>query len=177
MSNINQLEAIVFAEGGEVLINGLCRVLGIDTEELVVYVQEYNRLNRGTVLVTDDKVVLMRVSGEYASLVEQIRKDEMSEEISKAGLEVLSIVLYSESRDMSATEVEHIRGVNSGYTLRQLTMRGFLNKARVGTGYRYSPTAELMSFLGVKGKAELPDIEKIQDRVREFKDNKERQDD
>ncbi len=165
---VAQLEAVIFSEGGEMQVKKICDVLSISAEELASRVQEYNESGRGVVLVIDGKVVLMRVAGEHAPLVEQLRKSAQSEDISKAGLEVLAIVLYSEAGSMSASEVEHIRGVNSGYTLRQLTMRGLLGKARKGMGYQYAPTAELLSFLGVTSRDALPEITEVRQKVHTF---------
>jgi len=175
MINIqSQLEAVIFSEGGEMLVKSICDVLGIGTDELTVLVQEYNeKENKGMVLVIDDKKVLMRVASEYAELIEKLRKDVQNEELSKAALEVLSIVLYSEGTSLSASEVEHIRGVNSGYTLRQLTMRGLLNKTRHGMGYHYAPTAELLSFLGITNTSALPEIAQAQEQLRRFQDKDE----
>jgi len=169
MSTVSQLEAVVFSEGGEVAIKTLLNALTITEVELRNTVEEYNNQKRGTVLIIDAKKVLMRVSGEYAGLVEKLRSDVQNTDISKAGLEVLAIVLYCEQGSMTASEVEHIRGVNSGYTLRQLTLRGLLSKVRHGMSYTYTPTAELMSFLGVMHCDTLPERAQIQERLKEYK--------
>ncbi len=177
MDNLTKIEAVIFSEGGEISIKNLCKVLNISNDDLITNIQEYNNLNRGMVLVADDSMVLMRVSDKYNQLIKQLREDKINEDISKAGLEVLSIVMYCKGGDISTGEVEQIRGVNSGYTLRQLTIRGFLKKVRTGMSYRYKPTAELLSFLGITNISELPRIEEVQERIREFQNNKEEQND
>lgn len=165
---VAKLEALIFSEGGEMQISKICDVLHMNREELADRVREYNDNERGTVLVIDTKVVLMRVASEHAPIVEQFRQSIQSDDISKAGLEVLAIVLYSETGSMSASEVEHVRGVNSGYSLRQLTMRGLLSKAHKGMGYQYTPTAELLSFLGVTNISSLPEIVEVRQRIQSF---------
>jgi chromosome segregation and condensation protein ScpB len=170
MDKKSQLEAIIFSEGAEARIKDVCKILTIDNAELTTMVGEYNLSKRGTVLVLDDKKVLMRVAAEHAELVEAMRKDEQSQDLSKAALEVLSIVLYSDGGSMSASGVEHIRGVNSGYSLRQLTMRGLLSKSRVGMSYKYSPTAELLSFLGITTQTELPNLSEVRQKIQKFND-------
>jgi len=91
--------------------------------------------------------------------------------VSKAGLEVLAIVLYSGGSGVSASDVEQIRGVNSNYTLRQLTMRGLLSKERSGIGYKYTPTADLLSYLGVTDLDSIPGILDIRQKIDEFISN------
>jgi chromosome segregation and condensation protein ScpB len=164
----SQLEAIIFSEGGEMKIKNVCDALNLSKGQVLELANEHNASGRGTVLVVDEKHILMRVAGEYASLVEGLRVDAQSEELSKAALEVLAIILYNEGGRMSASEVERVRGVKSSYSLRQLTMRGLLSKARQGMGYRYAPTAELLAHLGITSLAELPDAQAVRQQLREF---------
>ncbi len=169
-----QCEALLFSEGGEMLTKDICNALSIDVESLVLLVQEYNaREHSGMVLIMDNTKLIMRVAGEHADLIKRLRQDEQKQEISKAGLEVLAIVLYSQGEAISASEIEHIRGVNSNYTLRQLTMRGLLSRSRRGMSYQYAPTAELLSFLGITTRADLPGIKDIQEQIKYFKDTNE----
>ncbi len=173
---IPTLEAIVFSEGGEIPLKEVVRVLGLTQQELSEVVDSYNRSGGGLILVQDSKRVVMRVAGNYASAIESYRKNTLSEGISKAGLETLAIVLYK--GESTASGVEHIRGVNSGYTLRQLTIRGLLNKSKVGMSYTYIPSVELLSLLGIVKLDDVPGIEEVREQLKEFenKDNNERDD-
>ena len=49
---------------------------------------------RGVTLVDDGRMVEMRARGTYAELVENARREEFTREVGRAGLEVLSTVLY-----------------------------------------------------------------------------------
>ncbi len=171
MNKQAQLEAILFSEGGEMPVKAVRDALGLQQDELAMLVSAYNEQGRGMVLVIDDKKILMRVSQEHAPLVETLRKEESNQALSKASLEVLSLVLYSEGSSLSASEIEHIRGVNSGYTLRQLTIRGLLSKVRSGMSYQYAPTAELLSFLGVTHAGALPGMAEVQQQLKIFKES------
>ncbi len=175
MDKIAKLEAIVFSEGGEVSVKQVLKVLHIGNAKLVELIKQYNNSKRGMVLVLDTKRIIMRVSGEFAEVVERVRGDTIKDGISKAGLEVLSIVLYSPDEDISASEIESIRGVNSAHTLRHLTMRGLLSKMRsksVDAGargvYKYSTTPELLAVLGVTQKEDLPDFLEIRKKISDF---------
>jgi len=108
-------------------------------------------------------------------LVEQYRGQSDAEDLSKASLEVLSIVLYKGST--TASDIEYIRGVNSGYTLRQLTMRGLVSKSKQGMSYVYAPTVELMSHLGITTLQELPQSVDMLRQLEEFERQKDDRED
>ena len=173
LNTINKLEAVIFSEGGEVLSKQVLKALSITSEQLAELVQEYNNSSRGMVLIYDNKKVLMRVASEYTYLIDQLRKDVLNESLSNAALEALAIVLYRDSNGTSASEVEQLRGVNSGYTLRQLTMRGLLNKSKQGMSYIYTPTAELLAHIGIADISQLPELTEVQDKLKIFADTQE----
>ena len=121
---------------------------------------------RGVVVVDDGREVELRVAGQAAPLVEQVRKDEYSREVGRAGQETLSAVLYR--GPLTRAEVDFIRGVNSSQTLRTLTMRGLLRKVpnpRDERSFLYEPTTELLASLGVTSVRELPDYTAIRDKL------------
>jgi len=163
-----QLEALIIGEGGTLPSKTICRVLHIDAPVLQQLVQQYNAMQRGTVLVYDGSTLTVRVAKKYAPLIAKLRTDEQHATLSKAALEVLSIILYSGKEALSASEIEHIRGVNSNYTLRQLTMRALVQKQRHGAEYRYAPTVELLSFLGVTQVQDLPEYAMVRQRISDF---------
>ena len=73
-------------------------------------------------------------------------------------MEVVSIIAYR--GPISKTEIESIRGVNCSYTLRNLLLRGLIERSdnpRDGRGYVYSITFEFLKKLGVEDVKKLPD--------------------
>ena len=77
-------------------------------------------------------------------------------------METLAIIIYRQP--ISKVEIENIRGVNSQYILRQLLIRGLIEKVASTTDRRsqnYQPTIELMQHLGIKDMKELPDFEEL----------------
>jgi segregation and condensation protein B len=175
--HIARTEAVLFSEGGEMPVSELLTALGISADELQQLCEAYNSSGRGLVILRDSKKIALRAASEYADLIETLRKERLQEALSKAALEVLAIVLYSDADAVSASEVEHIRGVKSGYILRQLTIRGLLSKAKRGMGYVYSPTLELLSLLGVTQLEALPGVAEVQQKVRAFKQSESKEHD
>ncbi len=168
MKDKNSLEAVLYSEGGDISLRRVHDILGLNELDVREIAEEYNRLDRGTVIIVGSNSVSMRVAKKYAPLVEKIRKKENERSLSKSAVEVLAIVLYSPGRSVTAQEIEHVRGVNSAYTLRQLLIKGFLTTRRDGARYVYEPTAELLAFLGVSSKEELPEFDNTQKRIKKF---------
>jgi segregation and condensation protein B len=91
-----------------------------------------------------------------------MRKDELSKELSKATLETLSIIIYKQGS--TRAEIDYIRGVNSSFILRNLLIRGLIQKESHPTDsrkYFYKPTFELLGFLGIQKLEELPDYQML----------------
>lgn len=121
---------------------------------------------RGITLVMHDGKVMLGTAPEMSELFEQLRKEELSKDLSKAALETLSIILYRSGATRS--EINFIRGVNSGYILRNLEVRGLVERDTSKADARqniYKPTLELLSFLGVSGTDALPDFQKVRDTL------------
>ncbi|MCD5384440.1 MAG: SMC-Scp complex subunit ScpB [Candidatus Pacebacteria bacterium] len=170
VNNIGAAEALIYSEGGDMSKARLLKALNINTEELNNIFSQYNNLDKGLSIIDDGKSVAMKVSGKYAEIVETYRGESESEDLSKASLEVLSIALYNGR--VTASGVEYIRGVGSSYTLRQLTMRGLLHKSKRGMSYVYTPSVDIMSFLGVTNLADLPGRDSILKKLRDFEKQK-----
>jgi len=99
-------------------------------------------------------------------------KEELNKELSKASLETLSIILYKNGVGRSL--IDYIRGVNSSFTLRALSIRGLIEKSidkEDSRRYIYKPTFELLSFMGVKSVEELPDYELVNKSIETAQEN------
>lgn len=95
-------------------------------------------------------------------MLEQIKKEELNKDLSKASLETLSIILYKNGAPRSL--IDYIRGVNSNFILRALSIRGLVEKVndpKDNRRYIYKPTFELLSYMGVTSIEELPDYENV----------------
>lgn len=123
---------------------------------------------RGITLVAHEEKVMLGTAPEMSEFFETLRKEELSKDLSKAALETISIILYRSGATRS--EINFIRGVNSGYILRNLEIRGLVERDTHKTDGRlnvYKPTLELLSFLGVGNAEELPEFQKVRDTLTE----------
>lgn len=165
MNNLeSKIEAILFWKGEAVSIKKLTEFLAVSKEEIVeaINILKANMASRGIVLLENGEEYMLGTAPEHSSLIENLQKDELNKDLSKASLETLSIILYKNGA--SRSEIDYIRGVNSSFTLRALSIRGLVEKKtddKDSRRYIYTPSFELLSYMGVKSVHELPDYQEV----------------
>lgn len=168
MELASKIESLLFWKGEPQTVSELAVALGVDPVEIPSALEALrsNLTQRGITLVSHGDKVMLGTAPEMSEFFERLRKEDLQKDLSKAALETLSIVLYRDG--VSRSEINFIRGVNSGFILRALEVRGLIEKL-VNTNdartYVYKPTLELLSFMGVGSIAELPDFEDIRGKL------------
>lgn len=115
------------------------------------------RLDQGaTRLILTETEIELVTAPELDELIESLRKDEMRRDIGKAGAETLAIVLYR--GPLTRAEIDRVRGVNSSFILRNLMVRGLVEKDTTSKNVIYKATPSLMAHLGVSEMTELPNF-------------------
>ena len=118
------------------------------------------------VLLEKDNEITLCTAPELSPLIEDLQKEELNKDLSKASLETLSIVLYKNGA--TRAEIDYIRGVNSSFTLRALSVRGLVEKItdpKDNRRYLYKPSFDLLSFMGVKSIEELPEYAEVNNGI------------
>ncbi len=156
----NKIEAILFFKGEPMSRKKLSEILEVPQTELNEGIEKLkeNLQNRGIVLMEKDNDISLGTAPEFSKLIKHLQKEELNKDLSKAGLEALSIILYKNG--VSRAEIDYIRGVNSSFTLRALSIRGLVEKivdTKDSRRYIYKPSFDLLSYMGVKSVEELPD--------------------
>ena len=164
----NKLEAILFYKNEPMEIKKLSKFLGVEEKEVKEALKKLaNSLeNRGLCLVMTEDEASLATAPEMKGLIEQIAKDEMSKEMGKAGLETLSIILYN--GPISRREIDYIRGVNSTFILRNLTMRGLVEREQDSHDqriFKYRGSLSLLAHLGIKNIEELPEFDTFKSKI------------
>lgn len=160
------IESILFIGGEPVKLTRIAKITGApkpEIENAIMALQgEYSGKKGGLILIKKDDEVQMATSSENALFVDQLVKSEIQENLSKASLEVLSIVAYR--GPIARVDIEAIRGVNCSFTVRALTMRGLLERnenPNDGRGYLYKISFDFLKKLGLDSVDKLPDYEKL----------------
>jgi segregation and condensation protein B len=167
-----QIEAILFWKAEAVSQKKLADIFETTPEEIAKDLDtlEAKLKDRGLTLIRIDDEVALGTSKEVSSIIEKLTKEELVRDLGKAGLETISIVLYQ--GPISRAEIDYIRGVNSTFILRNLLIRGLIEKIQNPKDQRsflYKPTMDLLSHLGVEKLENLPEYQKVREDIDAFK--------
>lgn len=174
MLNLNQkIESYLFYTGEPASLKKLASVFEASVSEVEVALAELSAAleHRGIVLIKNDGEVMLATHPGMSDVIQAIKKQELSDPLSKSALETLTIILYKNGS--TKPEIDFIRGVNSGFMLRNLLIRGLIEKvlndedptsrgASSGHGKRvtkYRSTFDTLRYLGISDVSELPNFE------------------
>jgi segregation and condensation protein B len=160
----HKIEAILLFKNEPLSVNELSAILSVGHIELVQAITNLQNIykDRGIVLVSTGEEISFGTHPSMSMLIEEIQKEELSRDIGKAGLETLAIVLYK--GPVSRREIDYVRGVNSGFILRNLLIRGLIQKVELEgeRSFSYKPTLKLFEHLGIEKREDLPEYETAQ---------------
>ena len=165
------IEGLLFYKSAPQKKASLLKLYAVTAEDLAIAIKHLSdRLQTGALrLIETDTEIALATAPELAPFIEQIRKADIKNDIGKAGAETLAIVLYR--GPVSRNEIDRVRGVNSSFILRNLLIRGLIerNANSKGSGYTFTVTPALLSQLGVAGSTDLPEFARITDALEKFK--------
>lgn len=166
-----QIEAVLFYKAEPMKKSALADFFSVTLEVLETTLQNLSQSlsERGIRLTLTDTHVQMVTAPEASELIESIRKTELKSDIGKAGAETLAIILYR--GPLSRVEIDRIRGVNSAFIIRNLLIRGLIERRSNPNDTRsfiYAPTPNLFNHLGISRREELPDFETIMNTLDTF---------
>lgn len=175
------IESILFVSGEPLSFKKIAETLDVSPEAVSEALQSIAAKHAadpssGFLLIFHKDSVRLATKPEFSSILEDLTKKSLQENLSKAALEVLAIIAYR--APISRAEIETIRGVNCSFTLRNLLMRELIE--REGNpedlrGYLYAPTFRFLEALGLSKSEELPDFNLLSqdERLKVLMDNDE----
>lgn len=157
---IKQIEAVLFYLAEPVKIDFLAKTLEVSKKEIEAGLKELEETlkERGVRMVNHNDEVVLTTAPELSPLIEKIIKEERERDLGRAGIETLAIIAYK--GPVSKKEIEYIRGVNSQFALRNLLLRGLVERKSSSWDERvivYSITADSLRHLGLGSITELPE--------------------
>lgn len=164
----SKIESILFYKGEPVSLDKLSSILNVSKEEIAesIITLSNNLKERGIVLQINEDRVSLGTHPEMSELIEAMQKEDLNKELSKSSLETLSIILYKNG--IGRAEIDYIRGVNSSFILRALSIRGLIEKSvdpKDSRKYIYKPSFELLSFMGITSVEALPEFNEINQKI------------
>ncbi len=173
------LESMIFASGSPLSIGDLKRALtrhwkaepeqftalrlnGVK-EELQLLCARWERTpERGFYLLEVAQGFAFRTNPDFADMVRDLRAQKPAR-LSRAALETLSIVAYRQPA--TKPEIDHIRGVDCGGTIRMLLERGLVRivgkKEEPGRPLLYGTSREFLSFFNLGTLSHLPSLREL----------------
>lgn len=174
----SNIESILFVHGEPISVSHIAKIVGApkkDAESALRELQAEYR-ERGIVLIENGEEWQFVTSPSTKAVVEKFFSGELPEELSRASLEVLAIIVYK--GPISRAKIEFIRGVNSDFTLRNLLIRGLVAReenAEDRRSYLYRISTDLLKFLGLGNIREFPHFEELRRQEVEVRKEKEAQ--
>ncbi len=163
-----KLEAVLFWKGEPMSYKKLEEILKVPQNEIkdAVFNLKNDLAGRGVAFLENGNELSLGTAPEFSKLIENLQKEELNKELSKASLETLSIILYKGGA--TRAEIDYIRGVNSSFILRALSVRGLVNKTtdpKDSRRFLYQPSFDLLSFMGVRSVEELPEWAEVKNSL------------
>ena len=159
--NIAALEAILFSYGEAMEIKKISGLLKISEDETKQAIEELRKNleneNRGLKLIFNGDNIQLVTKPEFSGFLEEFIKEEFRENLTPAALETLSLIAYL--GPITRAKIDYFRGVNSSFTIRNLMMRGLIE--RVEGSYQYRTSFDLIKHIGFSKIEELPEYEKF----------------
>ncbi len=173
-SKIALLQAFLFHYGEPVPAEKAAKALGMKKEEFEALAGELSKdmgenPRSGLTLIMHGGEVQLATKPEFADARKRIIEEEWKTELTPAAQEALSLVAYL--GPVSKVTVDYIRGVNSGFTLRNLMLRGLVERTpseKHPHSYDYHASFEFLRHMGLSRIGELPDYEKYHRALDDF---------
>lgn len=103
------------------------------------------------------------LSEKISSIVSAKKLENLKGELSESALQTLAVIFYK--NNPTKAEIDFIRGVDSGRSLKTLLLRGLVEKIESKNKKTYIPTIETIKYLGLNTKEDILDQEEISSRL------------
>jgi segregation and condensation protein B len=166
------VEAVLFWKGEPVSIKKLSQTFAKTEEEILNSLKklEESLVGRGVSLIWKEDEVTLGTSKNVSEIIEKLTKEELIRDLGRAGLETLSIIIYQ--GPISRAEIDYIRGVQSTFILRNLMIRGLVEKItnpKDQRSFLYKPTFELLSYMGLTKIEDMPEFAQAKAEIEAYK--------
>lgn len=155
------IESLLFAHGEPLTLKAIAKIIETSEDDIKKALGELaadcRKEDSGMALLEKDGEYQLGSKPEHAPYIEKLVKSGLSEELSKAAVETVAIVAYK--GPLSRAEIEHIRGVNSSFTLRNLLMRGLIERIdspKDARSHWYRVSFDFLKHLGLAKIDDLP---------------------
>ncbi len=167
------LEALLYLHGEPLALKRIAAILDISEADAKSLAEELSSAladaKRGLALVRDGEKVQLATKPIFHNILESFVKEQLTEDLTPASLETLSIVAYF--GPISRARIDYQRGVNSTFILRSLLLRGLVERfpdPERAQSYLYRASFDFWRHVGVEKAEDLPDYQKFKQLLVQF---------
>lgn len=155
------VEALLLAHGEPITLAKLAKASGFSVAEITEAITALKRLytNRGFAILEKDGEVGLGTNPAYAEYAENLLRGEFTESLSRAALETLAIIAYK--GPIARASIDFIRGVNSSFIVRNLAMRGLIERVENpvdARAYLWRVSFDFLKHIGITRIEDLPEF-------------------
>jgi segregation and condensation protein B len=159
---VAHLTALLFVADEPLDLASLARVLEVRPVALEWAADALaERPPAGLILQRDGKRLQLATDPAAAHYVRRLKGQSEAQRLSRAALEVLTVVAYRQPT--TRVEIEAVRGVNSDHALDTLLSRGLVaelgRRDSIGRPMLFGTTLEFLRLAGLRSLGELPPLE------------------
>jgi segregation and condensation protein B len=160
----SKIESILFVSSNPLSAKRLAKLTDASEGDVTLALDQLVELRKdaGIVIIEGSDGYQMATNSANVEIVKNFLNADLREKLTDATVEVLAIIAYRQP--IAKSEIEAIRGVNSQYSIRQLLMRGLVEKVpnpHDARGHLYQVTTEFMQHLGLTSIKNLPEFESL----------------
>ncbi len=159
---------ILLYEGGSLKKEEIAKILGTEKQEIESNILEVQNL----LAVLDLKLIQnatsleISLSEEINSLINKQKIEELKSDLSESALQTLGVILYRNKT--TKAEIDFVRGVDSGRSIKNLLMRGIVEKIEEKNKKYYTPTTETLRYLNLENIEQIPEYEEVSGKLKKL---------
>jgi segregation and condensation protein B len=159
------IHALLFTTGETWRFSEIQETLGIEEQQLTKSLHQLDQSLQGSALMVmiHNQTVTLATRPEYKEFLTAMEKAESIKEFSKGALETLALIAYK--GPIAKSDIDYIRGVNSQFMLRNLVLRGMIEKSNTKNKSEYVITADALRYLGAEHVDQLPHYHRFEQEI------------
>lgn len=144
----------------------IAEFLGIEKEEILNVLDEVHALlsflqldliqHKDTLAISIDKATAKKFHAQ--------ENKELVKPLSDSALQTLAVIIYKNGA--TKAEIDFVRGVDSGKSLKMLILRGLIEREHVKNKKVYSATLDTLTYMGIEILEKLPHFESVNANLR-----------
>ncbi|MBI5152969.1 MAG: SMC-Scp complex subunit ScpB [Parcubacteria group bacterium] len=160
------IEALLFVHGEPLSSREIAKMVKIKEDEVLRILDELKEeyRERGVVLLAHGGNFSFSTHPDVSDVLKDIIAKNLEEPLTQSSLETLSIIAYL--GPIAKVDIDEMRGVNSYFTLKSLSIRGLIEKRDwEGGGSLYDITFDTLRYLGITSREHLPAYNDFKERL------------